>query len=145
MGKAKPMTYDRLMYLAKMAGFKAKELEYSETPPQTNMLVLYDDGNVEINSSLQEGAWNASTRANDTLDYDTQNDLEFGFVKNGQYVAYVNVKKYKLLSAIKAYPDGVPLYVGTKRVNQAICKVGGVLKTVQGIYVKQGGNIKKLM
>lgn len=41
--------------------------------------------------------------------------------------------------------DTTPFFVGTKRVNQAICKVGGVLKTVQGIYVKQGGNIKKIM
>lgn len=43
-----------------------------------------------------------------------------------------------------AASQGTPIYVGTKRVNQAICKVGGVLKAVQGIYVKQGG-IKKIM
>lgn len=143
MGKAKPMTYERLMYLAKMAGFKAKELEYSETPPQTNMLVLYDDGNVEINSSLQEGAWNASTKAKDTLDYDTQNELRFGFVKNGQYVAYVNVKKYKLSSAIKTYPDGVPLYVGTKQVSAIYVKQNGTIKPAKP-YIKTSGQIKAL-
>lgn len=143
MGKANPMTYDRLMYLAKMAGFKSVELDYGETPPQTNMLVLYDDGNVEINSSLQEGAWNASTRANDTLDYDAQNELKFGFAKDGQYVAYVNVKKYKLLSAIKAYPDGVPLYIGTKQVSAIYVKSNNAIKPAKP-YIRQSGQIKAL-
>lgn len=60
------------------------------------------------------------------------------------YIADVQIARLKNINA--KYPIGTPLYVGTKRVNQAICKAwGGVLKTVQGIYVKQGGNIKKIM
>lgn len=137
------MTYERLMYLAKMAGFKSKALTYSETPPQTNMLVLYDDGTVVLKNTQQEGAWNASTRANDTLDYDTQNELRFGFVKNGQCVAYVSVIKYKLLSAIKTYPDGVPLYVGIKQVSAIYVKSNNTIKPAKP-YLKQNGQIKAL-
>lgn len=59
------------------------------------------------------------------------------------YIADVQIARLKNINA--KYPIGTPLYIGTKRVNQAICKVGGVLKTVQGIYVKQDGGIKKIM
>lgn len=43
------------------------------------------------------------------------------------------------------HPPALPIFVGTKRVNKAICKVGGVLKTVQSVYVKKDGVVKKIM
>lgn len=73
--------------------------------------------------------------------------LFFYDYEKGRFTHYIPFSSYAELHAF--YPNwqkpGTPLYVGTKRVNQAICKAGGVLKTVQGIYVKQGGNIKKIM
>ncbi len=56
-------------------------------------------------------------------------------------IADVQIARLKNINA--KYPVGTPLYVGTKRVNQAICKVGGYSRRYKAYASNKGATSKR--
>ena len=138
------LTFERMRFLMDKMGasFNDTDVKYN----RIHDYVLFDDLSAKTLSNASGKFCFVNSRS--IYNYnDRDSDMAFVpiyFYDNGKATHYAIINPKKLLATNAQYP-ATPLYVGTKRVNQAICKVGGVLKTVQGIYVKQGGNIKKLI
>ena len=147
----KKMTYERMEQL--MSHLPGRELKNcSKSPDGYPGATILEDGsyyeydfmNADEYYKYGRDAWCLNGYDNGYNKGEPTNIAYFA-KDGGDAVKVYRITKSELKSLIARYPIGTPLYVGTKRVNQAICKVGGVLKTVQGVYVKKDGGIKKIM
>ena len=145
------LTYEQMEFLAKKLRYEIVHLNtvhyykhYSD-----NKAILAD-GTLRSFTDTDDAFWCVSTLHVNDYPKGYEFQVLVDYVKRnerGKRCAntYIQLVPRDFIPACKKYFGGAPLYVGTKRVNQAICKVGGVLKTVQGIYVKKDGGIKKIM
>lgn len=74
---------------------------------------------------------------------DTYSVVAIYFMDNKKKIDYALINPNKLRAANAKYPVGTPLYVGTKRVNQAICKAGGYSRRYKGYTSKRMGVSKR--
>lgn len=148
---AEPLTRDQMEFLAKKLGYKITYLSNVTVEKRLNgYRVLLTDGTIRPFRESDHNFWAIYSIDDYKFDTGYKYEVLVSYIWDSTYKdrrsdSYIELIPKDFIPACKKYFGGTPLYVGTKRVNQAICKVGGVLKTVQGIYVKQGGNIKKLI
>lgn len=147
---AEPLTRDQMEFLAKKLGYEISYYSSEVREDLNNSLVLLTDGTLRPFKESDHNFW--EIRVYQRNNFDARRNLEIlatyvwdSRVNDRRSDSYIKLIPKDFIPVCKKYFGGTPLYVGTKRVNQAICKVGGVLKTVQGIYVKQDGSIKKIM
>lgn len=148
---AELLTENQMEFLAKKLGYKITYLSNdSDYKHYSGDRAILSDGTLRSIADTDDAFWVVSFM--DVNDYlrDYEFELLINYVRRNTAgkrcsPSYIKLIPKNFVPACKKYFGGTPLYVGTKRVNQAICKVGGVLKTVQGIYVKQDGGIKKIM
>ncbi|MBY0584794.1 hypothetical protein K5I04_04950 [Murdochiella sp. Marseille-P8839] len=127
---AEYMTYERMMYLAKKMGLKV------ETPTKNSPYYVYSasgysplyiDETLGYPTELKVGQWGTSESGDYGWRYNNDDYAYFVYRSNSGYPYGLRLDKESLQRAIAQYPDvpPIPFFVGTKRVNKAICKVGG--------------------
>ncbi len=142
------LTYKQMEFLATKIQIKFVTIDGRIEKPHDSSRALYDDGTQRPVPKDNSAYWQVYSGV--FYPDGTGNAIVSYVYYNSYYEAmysyeYVEVIPKDLIAACKKYFGGTPLYVGTKRVNQAICEVGGVLKTVQNIYIKKDGAVKKIM
>lgn len=137
------LTFKQVYFLADKLGYRISDVpdgtRYKYKAPE---YAIAEDGSLLDSSNLGEEIvartiqefwyiryeeWIAKyqRRSSGTVQLRFVRPLSKDYLNNLYEYYAVTVRPSDFIPACKKYFGGTPLYVGTKRVNQAICKVGG--------------------
>lgn len=145
----KKMTYERMEQL--MSHLPGRELKDCSTAPdgylgatimEDGSCFKYSESNLDDYYKYGRDAWCLNGYDNG-YEKGEPTDIAYFTKDGGLAVKVYRVTKSELKSLIAKYPIGTPLYVGTKRVNQAICKVGGYSRRYKGYMSSKGTTSKR--
>lgn len=120
------LTFERMQFLMDKMGVSFEGTTYANYDGSKDY-VLYDDLSAKIVPNARGKFCFVSSWEIDNYN-DTNNKygvVAVYFMDNKKKINYALISPGKLRAVNAQYFGGIPLYVGTKRVNQAICKVGG--------------------
>ncbi len=110
------------------------------------MCPLFSNGDTGKDTNPVAGHFYAYSAAADAYE-EIADECDFAYFTSGEYTKGFSITKAKLQSLIAQYPDvpPIPIFVGIDPVQKIFCREGGVLKTVQSVYIKKDGVVKKIM
>lgn len=140
---AEPLTRDQMEFLAEKLGYEITYLSDTTVEKRLNgYWVLLTDGTIRPFRESDHNFWAIYSEDNYKFNPGYEYEVLVSYiwdstVNDRRSDSYIKLIPKDFIPACKKYFGGTPLYVGTKRVNQAICKVGGYSRRYKGYTSKR--------
>ena len=137
------LTFERMQFLMDKMGASFEGTSYKKYDGSKDY-VLYDDLSAKIVPNARgKFCFVSDSEINNYNDTDNKYGVvAVYFMDDKKKINYALISPGKLRAVNAQYFGGTPLYVGTKRVNQAICKVGGTQDGTRHIRQARGRHQK---
>lgn len=120
------LTHERMKFLMDKMGTSFEGTTYAKYDGSKDYALFDDLSAKKLPNASGEFCFVSSGEIDNYNDADnTYGVVAVYFAEDKKKINYALISPAKLRATNAQYFGGTPLYVGTKRVNQAICKVGG--------------------